>query len=98
MEEYRIGQKMIHIGRMAGKPPIAYIVGDPTGYLIPMSAHKDGSEPFFVHSAKMKRNWREAKAEKRRSDGPESLAGVQHNLFPEPKTAREVWREMTMKK
>jgi hypothetical protein len=99
MEEYRIGQKMIHIGRMAGKPPIAYIVGEPGGYLIIMSASEDGSDPFFVHRAKMKNNWKDARAQKRKSKGgPVALTGRQDNLFPEPKTVRELWREKTMSK
>lgn len=87
---------MIHIGRMAGKPPIAYIAGDPNGYLIPMSASKDGSNPFFVHAAKMKRNWKDARKQKKCKAGPEKLAGIQNTLFPEPKTVREGWREKTI--
>jgi hypothetical protein len=97
--EYKIGQKMIHIGKMAGKPAIAYIAGDPNGYLVPMSASKDGKDVFFVHSAKMKRAWRDAKVQKRKSTGgPEVLAGIQNNLFPEPKTVRQIWREQTIRK
>lgn len=94
MADYFIGQKMIHVGKMAGKPAIAYIVGDPYGYLIRMSEHLDGRNPFFIHRAKIEKEWKDAKKQSKKGrNSPSKLVGKQVSMFPKEKTVREIWRE-----
>lgn len=96
---YKLGQKLIHIGKMAGKPPIAYVVGEPDGYIIFLSDGPDGKNRFPVHQAKIKKEWKDAGRQKRKAKGsPEKLTGKQGNMFPQPKTVREIWRDKMIKK
>lgn len=95
---YHLGQKLIHIGKMAGKPAIAFVVGDPDGYIVFLSDKLVGGDRFPVHQAKMEKEWKEASKQKKRSKGsPEKLTGKQSGLFPEKKKIIEVWRANNLK-
>lgn len=95
---YYIGQKLIHIGKMIGKPVIAYVVGDPDGYIVFLSDKLTGGKHFPVHQAKMSKEWKDASKQKKRGKGsPEKLTGKQGELFSKNKRIIDVWREQNLK-
>lgn len=71
---------------MAGKPAIAFVVGDPDGYIVFLSDKLTGGDRFPVHQAKMEKEWKDASKQKKKKQGsPEKLTGKQSGLFPEKK-------------
>jgi hypothetical protein len=92
------GDKLIHIGKMSGKPPIAYLMSDPDGHIIFVSDKPKDGKMIAVHAVKFEKEWKLATKQKKKSKGsPEILTGKQTGIFAQPKTVREMWREQMIK-